>query len=75
MGDGKTLLATGEEDVDDIPDLVKNLDESPKNETNWTEFSVQLKRDNNSELLFYLMPFLKTSDFSFVILKKMIWNI
>ena len=32
--DGKAPLATGEEDDDEVPDLVENFDESSKNEAN-----------------------------------------
>ncbi|KAB0356876.1 hypothetical protein FD754_001032 [Muntiacus muntjak] len=32
--DGKAPLATGEDDDDEVPDLVENLDEASKNETN-----------------------------------------
>ena len=32
--DGKASLSTGEEDDDEVPDLVENFDEVSKNETN-----------------------------------------
>ncbi|XP_041619857.1 transcription factor BTF3-like [Vulpes lagopus] len=32
--DGKALLATGEDDDDEVPDLVENFDEASKNEAN-----------------------------------------
>ena len=32
--DGKAPLATGEEDDDEVPDLVENFDEASKNEAN-----------------------------------------
>lgn len=35
--DGKAPLATGEDDDDEVPDLVENFDEVSKNEANWSE--------------------------------------
>ncbi|XP_054581629.1 transcription factor BTF3-like [Eptesicus fuscus] len=35
--DGKAPLATGEEDDDEVPDLVENFDEASKNEANFIE--------------------------------------
>ena len=32
--DGKAPLATGEEEDDEVPDIVENFDESSKNEAN-----------------------------------------
>ena len=32
--DGKAPLATGEDDDDEVPDLVENFDEASKNEAN-----------------------------------------
>ena len=55
--DGKAPLATGEEDDDEVPDLVENFDEASKNEANWIELTSEEDKSWRSywELLFYIM--------------------
>ena len=55
--DGKAPLATGEEEDDEVPDLVENFDEASKNEANWIELTSEEDKSWRSywELLFYIM--------------------
>ena len=50
-------LATGEEEDDDVPDLVENFDEASKNEANWIELASEEDKSWRSyrELLFYIL--------------------
>ena len=55
--EGKAPLATGEEEDDEVPDLVENFDEASKNEANWIELTSEEDKSWRSywELLFYIM--------------------
>ena len=57
--DGKAPLATGEDDDDEVPDLVENFDEASKNEANWIELTSEEDKSWRSywELLFYMTVF------------------
>ena len=41
--DGKAPLATGEEEDDEVPDLVENFDEASNSEANRTSFKKERK--------------------------------
>ena len=58
--DGKAPLATGEDDDDEVQDLVENFDEASKNEANWIESTSEDKTWRSYwELLFYIMTAFK----------------